>query len=153
MTGKKTGLRQASVHQLRSGAIQRETSHIAICMCLHPRNLAGSLRDEYLSCLAPDRELFDDFKSEEKKVGHELAFPAVQYEQRFRMTDEAWENLGRLSDLSREKVVYLVCQCATGERCHRELLLLAAKARFGAEVGLIYHSYPVFTARLAQGDI
>lgn len=143
-------LRQASVHQLRTGAIKRETSHIAICMCLHPRNLPASLRDEYQSCLAPDRELFDDFKEKQKKIGHNQAFAAVNYEARYQLGPDALKELERLVKLSEEKVVYLVCQCSTGERCHREILLLAAKELLGAKIGNIYHSYPVFQARLPE---
>jgi hypothetical protein len=145
-----TMLRQASVHQLRTGAIKRESAHIAICMALHPRNLPGNLRDEYQSCLAPDRELFDDFKGQEKKIGHDKAFAAVNYEARFQMGADALEELKRLAKLSEEKVVYLVCQCSTGERCHRELLLLTAKELFGTKVGNIYHSYPIYQARLPE---
>lgn len=143
-------LRQASVHQLRTGAIKRDTSHIALCMAIHPRNLPGSLRDEYQSCLAPDRELFDDFKEKQKKIGHNQAFAAVNYEERFQLGPEAMEELKRLAALSQEKVVYLVCQCSVGERCHRELLLLTAKELLGAKVGNIYHSYPAFEARLPE---
>jgi hypothetical protein len=143
-------LRQASVHQLRTGAIKRDTAYIAICMCLHPRNLPGSLRDEYQSCLAPDRELFDDFKEKQKKLGHNQAFAAVDYEARYQLGPDAFNELQRLAKLSEEKVVYLVCQCSTGERCHREMLLLAARELLGAKVGNIYHSYPTFQARLPE---
>jgi hypothetical protein len=141
-------LRQASVHQLRTGAISRATGHIAICMCLHPRNLPGNLRDEYLSCLAPDRELFGEWKAVEKKAGHNPAFQAVRYEERFELGPEALDQLERLARLAEDKVVYLVCQCSVGERCHREMLLLAAKTILDAKVGNIYHAYPAFEARL-----
>ena len=140
-------LRQASVRQLREGAISRAKAHIAICMCLHPRGMPGELRDEFLSILAPDRNLFRDWKSREAKVGHEAAFRETNYEERFQLPPEALVELRRLIGLSREKIVYLVCQCAVGERCHREILLLTAKA-MGAETGNVYHRYPVFEARL-----
>ena len=36
------------------------------------------------------------------------------------------------------------------ERCHRELLLITAKELFGTKVGNIYHSYPIYQARLPE---
>lgn len=141
-------LRQASVRQLRTGAITRASAHIAICMCFHPRNLAARYRDEYLSALAPDKELFQQWQEARDKVGHERAFTVSRYEDRFNLGAEAFSHLARLTALAREKHVYLVCQCETGFRCHREMLLLAAKEAYGADTGLVYHAYPNFLARL-----
>jgi uncharacterized protein (DUF488 family) len=74
----------------------------------------------------------------------------VDYEARYQLGPDAFNELQRLAKLSEEKVVYLVCQCSTGERCHREMLLLAARELLGAKVGNIYHSYPTFQARLPE---
>lgn len=143
-------LTQASVQQLRSGEIDRGKGYIAICMRLYPRNLPKALRDEYLSNLAPGRELIGAFKEKEKQIGHEQAFANVHFEKKFELEPEALAELERLAKLGEKKTVYLVCQCPIGERCHRELLLLAAKEILGAKVGKIHHSYPVFQARLPK---
>jgi uncharacterized protein YeaO (DUF488 family) len=143
-------LRQGSIHQLRTGAISREDAHIAVCMCFYPRNLPKTLRDEYRPELAPDRALFKEWQAAEKKVGHNEAFTKANYVQRFPLGEEALAELERLSKLSRKKKVYLLCQCAVGERCHRELLLLTAQALFGAKIGNVYHSYPGFEERLTK---
>ena len=142
-------MRQGSVRQLRTGAIARSTGHIAICMCFHPRNLAARFRDEYLSSLAPDQELFRDWQEKRDEVGHDRAFAEARYQERFHLGAKAFRDLERLTELSREKHVYIVCQCETGFRCHREMLLLTARQEFGAETGLVYHQYPTYLARVS----
>src|SRR3989338_317626 len=112
--------------------VTRANGYIVIAMCFYPRGLKKELRDEYLSSLAPDKALFKDWQEFAKRYGHEAAFVELE----------------RLTVLSRQKDVYLVCQCSEGERCHREMLLLAAKKAFGAEIAPVSQEYPRFLARL-----
>jgi hypothetical protein len=100
--------------------------------------------------LAPDRVLFADWKEGERKEGHERAFELSRYQERFTLSPDGLESLRRLADVSRKREVFLACQCEIGERCHREMLLLTAKERFGAEIGRVFHSYPVYEERLKK---
>jgi uncharacterized protein YeaO (DUF488 family) len=120
-------LKQGSVSQLRSGELSRKDGYIVVAMRFYPRGLKKELRDEYRSDLAPSLKLFQDFKKFEKKVGHDAAFEAANYRSRFELTPEGEANLKRLTELSRDKDVYLICQCEIGQRCHRELLLNLAR--------------------------
>lgn len=144
-------LKQASVSQIRSGALSRRDGYLAIAMCFYPRGLLKELRDEYVRGLAPDPVLFKDWQKHEKSHGHDAAFARSSYEDRFTLSDEALAALRRLAELSRERDVYLVCQCEVGERCHREILLLQARRDFGAETGEVYHEYPRYFARPEVG--
>lgn len=141
-------LQQASLSQIRKGAITRKNGHIVVTMCWYPRGLRREVRDEYRHDLAPDRELFADWKKNKEKFGHEAAFVRSHYEKRFRLTAPALEHLSHLALLSHRKNVYLVCQCQLGERCHREMLLLLARAEYGAHIGMVYHTYPTFLRRI-----
>ncbi len=134
-------LKQASVKQIRSAELIREHSYIVITMCYYPRGLKKELRDEYRSDLAPDRLLFKEFKDYQKKIGHEEAFVKSNYENKFSLNENALQHLKELSELSKIKDVYLVCQCEVGKKCHREMLLLTAEKLFGAKIDFIYHSY------------
>jgi uncharacterized protein YeaO (DUF488 family) len=142
-------LKQASVADLRSGAVTRRDGHVVIVMRHYPRGVARELRDEYVRALAPDEVLFREFKARQRALGdHDRAFAEVSYEQRFRLHDVGLRELGRLCELSRTRDVYLVCQCRVGEFCHRELLLLTARARHAAETGPVHRHYPQFERRL-----
>jgi hypothetical protein len=117
-------------------------------MCRYPRGLRAELRDEFLSELAPDRELFSEWKSVERERGHDAAFEFTRYEERFRLS--AW-GMTLLHELSRRPGdVFLVCQCRVGERCHREMLLLLARRLFGASVAEVFHGYSVWKKRIAE---
>jgi uncharacterized protein YeaO (DUF488 family) len=120
-------------------------------MRFYPRGLRRELRDEYRGELAPAPALFADFKRHQAESGHDRAFALSRYESRFSLSDEAWARLGRLSAMSRTRDVYLVCQCPVGERCHREILMLLARDRFGARIGPVHHGYPVAERRLGNG--
>ena len=146
-------LRQASAKEIRSGEVDRRDGHIAIVMCFYPRGLRRELRDEYIRRLAPDEPLFREWKAIELKAGHDAAFRLTRYEKRFHLGPEALEDLKRLSALAKVKDVYLVCQCAIGERCHREMLLLAAKKFFRAPADKIFHAYPDFERRLREKSV
>jgi uncharacterized protein YeaO (DUF488 family) len=141
-------LKQASVKDIRTGAVTRRDGYVAITMAFYPRGLKKELRDEYLGSLAPDKALFKDFKRWQAKLGHEEGFRKSRYLRRFKLSQQALAALERLSALGRKRDVYLVCQCAVGERCHREILLLLAKKRFGARVDEVLNDY-AGTAALA----
>lgn len=132
-------LEQASVSQIRSGEVSRADGRVVIAMRFHPRGLRRELRDEYRADLAPDKALFKDFKRFQGALGHDEAFAKADYYRRFALNEDG---LAALERLSREPgKVFLVCQCAVGERCHREILLLLAARRFGARIGRVYHDY------------
>jgi len=141
-------LKQASVAQLRDGEISRAQGYMVVCMAFYPRGLKKELMDEYRTHLAPDRELFAEWKEYEKKFGHEEAFKKSNYEARFALPPDALESLRRLTDISRKQDVYLICQCQIGERCHREILALIARDKYRAEIAPLHNEYPVFEARL-----
>lgn len=136
-------LKQGSVAELRSGEISRYRDYVVVCMAFYPRGVKKELIDEYRTHLAPDKDLIKDFKAAEEKAGHDEAFKITNYDARFRLLPEAVESLRRLTDKSRKQDVYLLCQCEAGARCHREILLLIAKERFGAEIGPVFHQYAV----------
>jgi hypothetical protein len=79
----------------------------------------------------------------------------MNYQKKFSLTVAAVDELRALADRARAGDVFLVCQCELKERCHRELLLIAAKRWFGAATELRAFSYPDFEARLgdAPGEL
>ncbi len=142
-------LDQGSVLQAKQGYFPRDSSHIVITMRFYPRFLKKELRDEFLPDLAPNKELLHDFNEAQKRLAnHNAAFPEINYEERFTLNQQALAHLERLSELSHSKDVYLLCICAPGERCHREILMLAAQHLFGCKIGKVFHEYPVFMKRL-----
>jgi uncharacterized protein YeaO (DUF488 family) len=142
-------LKKGCIDDLKRGALHRGLGHIAVTMCHYPRGLSKTLIDEYVKALAPDKKLLDDFHAERTRLGsHNGAFLSCAYQKRFALSADGVAALLRLSDLARERDVYAVCQCALNERCHRELLLIAAKRWFGAPTELRTFSYPEFEARL-----
>ncbi len=138
-------LKQGSVIDLRSGKLKKSDGYMVVCMAFYPRGLRKELLDEYRTHLAPDKNLIRDFKAAEEKFGHDDAFKVCDYDARFRLSAEALESLRRLSDKSRKQDVYLLCQCESEARCHREILLLIARDRFSAEIGPVFHEYAVAT--------
>ena len=145
-------LTQGSVDQVRKQEIDRAVSHIVIAMCFYPRQIKKEWRDDSITALGPDRELFNEWKAWERKVGHDEAFNKVHYEERFTPNPIALYQLQKLSQLANEKDVYLICQCQVGERCHREMLMLIARDKYGAKIGPLFHSYPVLEKRIAALD-
>ena len=142
--------KQASVQQIRSGQITREHGYIVITMCFYPRGLKKELRDEYRSDLAPDRMLFKEFKKYQKEFGHEEGFLKSNYENRFTLNQNAIKHLQELSELSKTKDVYFVCQCEVGERCHREMLLLTAEKFFGVKIDTVFKKYSEYLNRIKK---
>jgi uncharacterized protein (DUF488 family) len=145
-------LTQGSVDQVRKQEIPRVGSHIVIAMCFYPRQIKKEWRDDSITALGPDRTLFNEWKSWERQVGHEAAFAKVNYEARFTPTPIALYQLKKLAEISLEKNVFLICQCQVGERCHREMLMLCAREKYGAAISEVFNQYPVFSTRIAGLD-
>lgn len=141
-------IKQASVRQVRNGEVTRDDGYIVIAMCFYPRGLRKELRDEYRSDLAPERVLFKEFKGYQSRFGHKAGFTRSCYESRFNLSANALEHLNELAQLSRSRDVYFVCQCEVGERCHREMILLAAQKLYGAKIDRVFQSYSVFLKRI-----
>jgi len=147
-------LKKGSISDLRSGIVSRENSYIVVTMNHYPRGISKKLIDEYIHVLAPTTELLDDFHAAKKKLNgnHNAAFQAVKYEQRFTLSAEAIPHLRRLAELSATKDVTILCQCASDQRFHRELLLLVAKKWYGAQTELRKFSYPEFEKRIPDSE-
>jgi uncharacterized protein YeaO (DUF488 family) len=147
-------LKKGSISDLRSGAVSRETSYIVVAMQHYPRGVSKKLIDEYIHSLAPSRELLDDFHAAKERLqgNHNAAFQTVKYEQRFSLSTEAIAHLRRLAEMSATKDVTILCQCASDQRCHRELLLLVAKKWYGAKTELRKFSYPEFERRIPDSE-
>jgi uncharacterized protein YeaO (DUF488 family) len=144
-------LYQAWVAELKEKRITKSMGHIAVCMRYYPRFLNRTLCHEYIRALAPSDELFTDFRAALERTGDQnQAFEEVEYEKRFELGEEGLAELARLCDLARTKDVYLVCQCAKNEKCHRHLLLLLAERLYGAQIDRIRFEYPDFRARLEK---
>lgn len=147
-------LKKASIEQLRSGELTGAQGYIVLPMCHYPRGLSKKFIDEYVKALGPSKALLDAFHAERERQGgnHNAAFLSSHYQKKFTLPPEGIVELKRLSELSRERDVYLVCQCALNERCHRELLLICAKRWWQAATELRTFSYPEFEARLSADE-
>lgn len=143
-------LKQASIKQIQKGEVSREKGYVVATMAFYPRGLKKELLDEYRVDLAPDKELFKEFKQCQAEVGHDEAFEKSNYENRFELSRRATEHLKQLVKMSETQDVYLACQCEMGQRCHREILLLIAEKEFGAKTDPLFHTYPKFESRLSQ---
>ncbi len=140
---------RAGVQDVKTGAVTRRRGYLAVVMQFYPRFLSKQLVDEYARALAPERGLFGEFKALDRSGGdHDAAFAQVDYENRFALTPAGWQDLERLSGASRERDVYLICQCPLHQKCHADLLLLGARYFFQASIPQPRISYPLFEARL-----
>jgi uncharacterized protein YeaO (DUF488 family) len=145
-------LKQTSVQELRDGTVKRNDGFIAICMRHYPRGIKKELCDIYIRDLSPDEELFKEFRKLRSHHEHNWSFEAVHYEERFYLGNMALDYLQVLANMSREKDVYIVCQCEVGIRCHRELLLLTAHHIFQAPIDPPQNNYEFFVNRLRQTE-
>ena len=144
-------LKQASVSDLIADRVSRETAYIVITMRRYPRFVNRRFRDEYLSCMSPERKLFEDWLSAKRRFkNHDGAFSKVKFEERFNVEEEGLEHLARLSAMAANQDVYLVCQCPTGQRCHREFVLILARRLFKANAEKPCNSYPIFEKRMPE---
>lgn len=141
-------LKQASVDQLRQQTLPREHSWIVIAMRHYPRGVKKEWSNEFRHILAPSEDLLREWKTFEKEFGHEHAFVASNYEERFELSPTALYLLKKYSEQSHDKDIYLVCQCDLGERCHREMLLLIAQKKYGALIDPVFHTYPQLEKRI-----
>jgi uncharacterized protein YeaO (DUF488 family) len=118
--------------------------------------MSKELIDLYSHELAPTQALLDEFHAERKRLdNHNAAFLSMNYQKKFTLMPTAVEQLHDLAERAKSGDVFVVCQCEIKERCHRELLLIAAKRWFGAATELRAFSYPDFEARLgdAPGEL
>lgn len=145
-------LKQASIQQVWAQEIPRQNSVIVIAMCFYPRGVKKEWRDDYKKELAPDRELFREWKEAEKLHGHVEAFVHSKYEERFQLSWLGEQYLKYYCNESRTKDVYLVCQCKLGEKCHREMLMLHGKIKYAAEIDKVFNDYAVYLARISGSD-
>lgn len=147
-------LRQASLSDVRDGTITRARGHLVLTMRQHPRGFERTLRDEYVSDLAPTPAMLKEFLAQKRKLGgdHNYAFHSVGYERRFALSSKGVEALRRLAELAKGKDVYFICQCEADQRCHRELLLLLARKWYRSETSALRFEYPIFDARIRPGE-
>jgi uncharacterized protein YeaO (DUF488 family) len=145
-------LHQVCLEDIRSGKISRKNGHIAVTMHHYPRGVKRELMDEYISLLAPDEDLLKDFLHHKKDLAesHNAAFETSHYQSRFGLSVRAVTELQRLSEMSKRRDVYIVCQCESGERCHREMLLLLANKWYGAQIDKTHHDYSEFLQRVPE---
>lgn len=147
-------LQQASVEQIRQQQIPRINTRLVIAMCYYPRGLKKKFSDDFRNILAPDRNLFKEWKEQEKIAGHEKAFIETDYENRFYLSPIALYMLKSYTEesVATNKDIFFICQCEMGQRCHREILLLTAAKKYGANIGPLYHQYPTYEQRILQMD-
>jgi uncharacterized protein YeaO (DUF488 family) len=143
-------LKQGSLEELRAGVIGKTDGWLALTTRFYPRFLKPSEVDEYISDLAPSRQLLAEFKRKSEAVGHNAAFLAMDYQKKFVLTAKGHERLKLLTVLGQERDVYLLCYCKRDEYCHRELLMLTARERYGAKVDQLVHKYPEFLKRVSE---
>lgn len=144
-------LKQATVEDISNNRITKRHGRIIVTTRYYPRFLKKKFVDEYLPILAPTKELLAQFKDLEAELAdHDRAFEEVEYEHLFTLDEGARDVLKTLSDLSREQDVYLVCHCKLGQRCHREIVMVLARALFDAPVGRVYHAYSVIEERVGE---
>jgi uncharacterized protein YeaO (DUF488 family) len=146
-------LKQICVRELRDGTVKRENGFIAICMRHYPRGIKKELSDIYIRDLSPDEELFKEFRKLRTHHEHNWSFETVHYEEKFYLGNMALDYLQVLANMSREKDVYIVCQCEVGIKCHRELLLLTAQKLFQAPIEPPKNDYEIFISRIERTEI
>ena len=131
--------------------VRNRRNYVVITMRRYPRFINRAYRDEYVSEMSPDWPLFEDWlKAKRKDDDHNGAFSKSDFEERFTISELGLEHLARLCALAIKKDVYFICSCKTGQRCHRELvLMIAAKLFKNVKVEKPLNSYPVFQERLA----
>lgn len=142
--------KQATIEDIANSRITKLHGHVVVVTRYYPRFLKRNRIHEYLSVLAPAKELLHDFKDAEEIQGdHDKGFESIDYESRFELSEEGLAELARLAGLAKEKVVYLVCHCKIGQCCHRELLMLMLESLHGAKIARVFHPYSIFQRRLA----
>jgi len=147
-------LHRFSVLELKRGNLSTRHAHRVVVMQYYPRFLPKSSIDENIHALAPARDLFTEFKAKARECkDHNVAFESIHYEQRFQLSTEGLAHLERLCEISKEKDVFLICQCGPLERCHADLLLITAKLTFGAQTQRLRCRYLQYEARLKKESL
>lgn len=138
-------LLRASISEIKSGRIKKQDGHLVVTMRMYPRFLSKLLIDEYQKNLSPQKELFENYREYKKKIGDQSkAFELAQYQTRFVLTSEGLLALQNLVEISKNKNVYMICQCEKNERCHVDLMLLIAQNKFAAKIEKLHFEYSVF---------
>ncbi len=147
-------LLRASISEIKNGRITKRDGHLVVTMRHYPRFLSKSLTDDYKPELAPAKELFTRYREIKKTVSDQSeAFEQAQYQNKFTLSEAGLTALKELTALSREKAVYMICQCEKNERCHVDLMLLIAENKCGAAIGSVPFDYTEFRERLATISI
>ena len=147
-------IRRASVGDVKSGKVSRENVYVVIAMRFFPRFFKKELMDEYAHVLAPQADLFKNFKSLQKTLkNHNVAFFKANYESHFDLSRQGRKHLSELATASLTRDMALICQCKDFERCHCDLLLIWARSKYSALVSGLIFDYPVFEARLSSGEL
>ncbi|MBL7688649.1 MAG: DUF488 family protein [Bdellovibrionaceae bacterium] len=142
-------LLRASISEIKNGRVTKRDGHLVVTMRHYPRFLSKSLIDDYKPELAPEKELFARYREIKKTVGDQSeAFERAQYQNKFTLSEAGLTALNELTVLSREKAIYMICQCEKNERCHVDLMLLIAENKCGAAIGSVPFDYAEFRKRL-----
>jgi uncharacterized protein YeaO (DUF488 family) len=142
-------LKTASIQEISARLITKRHGYLVVTTRYYPRTLPREFIHEYISTLAPSRALLHDFRKLAKKIGHNEAFRNIQYTKRFELTPEALAELQRLSEMAKQKDVYLGCYCSHAQYCHRDLLLIMANALYEAPIDRIKYPYSGFNPEKA----
>jgi uncharacterized protein YeaO (DUF488 family) len=143
-------IRQATVEDISNERVTKRHGRVVVVTRYYPRYLKKKLIDDYFAVLAPPKPLLHEFKEREVQMNadHDGAFEAIDYESKFTLSEAGLALLQEISAESARRPVYFVCHCKLGQRCHREILMLAARELFGATIGKVYLEYPVILERL-----
>jgi hypothetical protein len=149
-------IRQATVEDIGNKRITKLHGDIVVVTQYYPRFLKRNLIHEYHRVLAPTRALLSEFKDTERArvdESHDDAFDDVNYEEKFTLSKEGMAVLAAWAERSKERDVYFVCHCRIGQRCHREILLLAAEKYFGAKISKTHFPWTVIRRRLEEHSL
>jgi uncharacterized protein YeaO (DUF488 family) len=140
---------RASLAEIKKGSVTKEDGYLVVAMRTYPRFLLKSAIDDYKQSLSPQKELFEHYRELKKQIGSQNeAFERAQYQSKFALTPSGLLDLKDLVEKSKNKNVYLICQCEKNERCHVDLMLLIAKHKYAAEIGSLPFEYSVYSSRV-----
>jgi uncharacterized protein YeaO (DUF488 family) len=145
--------KQATVEDIANRRITRLHGRVVVVTHYYPRFLKSNMIHEYVKDLAPPRELLTEFNEKKEELGdHNRAFEAIQYEEKFWLSEEGLVELQKLALEAQTGAVYLVCHCKVGLRCHRELLMVMAAEKFKAPIGRLSFDWARFRERVANSN-
>ena len=147
-------LKQATVDDISKKRVTKLHGSLYVVTRYYPRFLKRNLIHEYYGSLSPAKELLHEFKSAEAEIGdHDHAFVAMNYEEKFRLSNSGFSVLREIATESSSKDVYLVCHCRVGQYCHREILLLIVREMYDVPTGKLHFPWATFRKRMANRDI